>query len=329
MNHEREDRDELGLDISEVVKKARRKSIARTIAISTGIFVLAGFVVFVGNTLLLNYKVDQVLRDITLFNRVTDPNTYMHNYQEDRGFLGGTLTYQTYKVIEGVPVVWDEETVEYNVFGGFSRRIGGYSPIQLVGEDMADFPYARSYSYQTGERSLLFYHPAVKYEKILNDLVLLPQIGADKVVEMGISFDRAYTVEQVKAMLPKGVHPAWYWADTYSEEELKQMQPSAAEGKEFPSIPEQAFTVYGFHERSVPDPMAKPETENDFLTMLKDGMTHSKQFKQEFERIYQIAKDKQALIIGVVVTGTPETLKALQGQPYVRAAVLGATADRY
>ncbi|MFY0544760.1 hypothetical protein [Brevibacillus sp. H7] len=115
---------------------------------------------------MLNYNADQVLRDITLFNSVTDPNTYMYNYQEDRGFLSGTLTYQTYKVIEGVPVVWDEETVEFNVFGGFSRRIGRYSPIQLVGQDMKGFSYGRSYSYQTGERSLLFYHPSVKYGQI-------------------------------------------------------------------------------------------------------------------------------------------------------------------
>ncbi|NUU73730.1 anti sigma factor C-terminal domain-containing protein, partial [Paenibacillus xylanilyticus] len=68
---------------------------------------------------------------------------------------------------------------------------------------------------------------------------------------------------------------------------------------------------------------------------LEDGIKTNGKYQHEFERIYDyLRRDKEkpdtsdVRILGVVVTGTADSLKALQEQKYVKAAVLGAIVDK-
>lgn len=321
-----------GAKLSALVRKARRRTIARNVSISLAVTLL----ILAGGwftNLQLQYRSEEhAMRDIEMLKAISGPNQYILGFQVNYGFLHGTLEYRTYKVVEGVPVIWGEENYDFSSWGSFSRFFGDYSDLSLMDPDMEakGFHYSRPYNRYNGEREMLFYLPSVKYANYLNELPQLKDMDGRKRVEMGISFDKNYTVEQIKSMLPPGVHPVWYWVDTYSD-----MKPYTAakmpDGSVVDPFPDWASSVYGFGVH----PDRNDVSEKNFLDALEYGVHHNRKYKQEFKRIYDyLRKDKEqpetsdVRLFGVVVTGTAESLKALQGQPYVKAAVMGATVDR-
>ncbi|MBB3128763.1 hypothetical protein FHS19_003438 [Paenibacillus rhizosphaerae] len=321
-----------GAKLAALVRKARRRTILRNAIISLGItlFILAGG--WFANLQLQYRSSVHAMRDIEMLKAISGPNQYIISSQINYGFLHGTLEYRTYKLVEGMPVIWGEETYGFSSWGSFSRPPGNYSDISLLDPDMEakGFQYSRPYNPYNGEREMLFYLPSVEYANYLNELPQLKDMDGRKRVEMGISFDKNYTVEQIKSMLPPGVHPVWYWVDTYSD-----MKPYTAakmpDGSVVDPFPDWTSSVYGFGVQPDSDDIS----EKNFLESLEYGVHHNRKYKQEFKRIYDyLRKDKEqpeisdVHLFGVVVTGKAESLKQLQGQKYVKAAVMGATVDR-
>ena len=66
------------------------------------------------------------------------------------------------------------------------------------------------------QREMRFYLPFVKYLNYVNDLERISELQ-NKVAEVALSFDKAYTAEEVVKMLPEGIRPVWLWVDTYDE----------------------------------------------------------------------------------------------------------------
>ncbi|GAB7388761.1 anti-sigma factor [Bacillaceae bacterium] len=331
--------------LTSLLKKARRKTILRNVGISLLISLLVLGGGGLGILQLLSKSGDDALRDVWMFKNISGPNLYVGGYRQDFGLLNGTLEYRTYKIIEGIPIMWNEETVAFNLFGHFSRMPGDYSSIQIPDPAMEreKFHYQRHYNPQNGQREMMFYLPDIDYGHYLNDIPSLNEMDEDKLVEMAISFDKNYTVKQIQAMLPEGVHPVWYWVDTYYDKELYKPQKTFVEQKMpdgtvkkvekvTPPLPESARFVYGFGV----SPEGGDATEKTFLSYIESGLKVKGKYYDEYKKIYDyLRKEKEkpvesdVKIIGVVVTGTAESLKALKGKNYVKAAVLGAIVDKY
>ncbi|NHM33566.1 anti sigma factor C-terminal domain-containing protein [Neobacillus terrae] len=329
MNDEKFSTNEVG-DLTTLVKKARRKTILRNTIISLIVSLLILIVGYIGNLQLLYKSGDDTLRDISRFKQITGPNLYESGYQQNFGLFNGSLEYHTYKIIEGKPVIWSNDTFEFNILGNFSRFPGNYSPIQINNPviQKEKLSYYIPYNSQTGQREMLFYHPEIDYGKYINDLSLLEEIDNRSLVEMGISFDQSYSLEEVKKMLPSNVHPVWFWVDTCSEKELHKTE-SLYDGDK---IPESADMVYGFGS-GIDN---KKVSEQDFLSSIETGLSVKGKYYSEYKRIFDnLRKDKKnplksdVKIIGVVVTGTAENLKALKDQKYIKATTLGVVTDKY
>ncbi|OME87768.1 hypothetical protein BK120_00025 [Paenibacillus sp. FSL A5-0031] len=319
--------------LSKLIKKAKRRSMWRIVGVSLGISLLVLACAYLVNLQLLYKKADHALRDISMFKEISGPNQYGAGYRQNFGFLEGALEFQTYKLVEGIPVVWNKETYEFNAVGNFSRSLGDYSSLSLPDFSMSNekFDYLRPYNPYNGEREMLFYLPDVSYPKVLNETSQLDDMDSRKLVELGISFNTHYTVEQINEMLPPSIHPVWYWVDTYSNKKpylAKKMPDGTIDN---PS-PDPARRVYGFGVH----PDYEDVTEKDFLSAVQNGINVKGKYYSEYKRIFDYLrqeKEKPAQsdvrILGVVVTGTVEHLKALKGQRYVKAAVLGAIVDKY
>lgn len=321
-----------GEKLSALVKKARRRTIWRNAGISFGItlFILVGGWF---TNLQMQYKSsEKSQRDIEMLKEISGPNQYLYSTTINYGILRGTLEYRTYKIIEGIPVIWDEENYEFSSWGSFSRYSNNSAlSIPDPGMQAAGFDYMRSFNPYSGEREMRFYLPNVKYSSYLNELSQLNDMDGQKLVEMGISFDKNYSVEQIKAMLPEGIHPAWYWVDTYSN--MKPYESFKMPNGEVENpLPDSERYVYGFGV-GVEDSNV---TEQKFLDRLEFGLRTNRKYKKEYQRIYNyLRRDKEkpdvsdVRINGVVVTGTADNLKSLQGQKYVKAAMLGAVVEKY
>ncbi|MFD2879013.1 anti sigma factor C-terminal domain-containing protein [Paenibacillus rhizoplanae] len=63
---------------------------------------------------------------------------------------------------------------------------------------------------------MVFYHPEIQYDSYEDSIRLLKQLGDDTLVELALSFDHAYTLDETQKLLPAGVQPVWFWADAYT-----------------------------------------------------------------------------------------------------------------
>ncbi|WP_422659349.1 anti sigma factor C-terminal domain-containing protein [Paenibacillus sp. EC2-1] len=327
------------VDFTKVIKKAKWKSIIRTTSISVLVSVIALFGLMLGNTQLTGASFQRAMDSEYAYKRITGPNEVQTALSGNSGFLSGTLQIYTAKVIEGVIIPWSNKETSYNVlpFLNFNSLSGDIKQsVSLPDAYMQEngYEYTRSYNGLNGQREMMFYIPEIDYnDKVLNDLPLLQEMDPAKLVEMAISFDKSYSLSEVKQLTPPGLIQTWYWVDTYDNK--KYLEPYIdGNGNKSYSTPFSESWAHGFG--ISPTEPTTEITEQKFLDALEMGIQLKGQYHYDFNRIYNyLKKDKEkpdasdVRILGVVVTGTAKELQVLIGQPYVRGATLGAIVDRY
>ncbi|QWU17481.1 Sigma factor regulator N-terminal [Paenibacillus sophorae] len=329
-------------ELTKTIKKAKRRILLRNlviIAVSLVSSMIVIFAILLGVFHLTGREANKAWMDEWGYMSISKPNEYESGYKNQSGFLSGVLELDTYKIVEGVPIPWNEYWSNYQVtnFPNFSGTYGGTGGLTVTDPQMKaqGYEYYRQYNPYNGQRELAFYVPGVNYNgKVLNDLSALSRMESGKLVEMALSFDKDYSFAEVKAMLPAGVRPVWYWVDTYDDRTNFHFKPfKDGNGNiSYPLPMSPSFGVYGFGIRPDWD-KAEP---GDFIQTLKGGLHEKGKYYSEYERIYNYLKKDKAepdagdvRLLGVVVTGTAKGLQSLNGQPYVRGAVLGAVTDRY
>lgn len=320
-----------------IINKAKRKTLFRNVLISVlvlGLLTLASGIAWLS---IMRWHEANALRDIELFSQITDPNIEeMGPQQQGNGLFESILRFERYKVIEGIPVDWSEETLTYSLFGGVSGFTGDHSYISVEDAETGLMNY---YDRETKQRVLGFYHPEVEYAELEDGLGELESFPEETAAEIALSFDQAYTPEEIRENLPEDVTLKWYWVNTYSSDDLERMN-QKFEG-EFVNSPELSDQVYGIEEFSFDEDIfteeEQPTSEEGFVERIQDGITlENGKYYSEYKRIHDLLKgDNERLtaadveVIGAVVTGTKENLQPLQDLPKVRASVLGVTVDRF
>ncbi len=322
-------RDDFDFDIdsskvSTMLNKAKRRQLLKIIVISIVLFIVLFFGFIIGISQLNNRAYLAMDRDVNMIRQITRPNTERGVAITSNGLFKSTVEYKTYKVIEGKPVKWEDEVYEYKVWNTF-RQLSNVNPLAIadnvvMGNERIN-KASELYNNQTLEREMQFYLPFASYNSYINDIEKIKD--EKKVAELAISFEKPYKVSELKDMLPEGVHPVWYWVDTYYDKNSYHID----------NMTESAYNVYGFKAKQG-DIEFGNGTEKDFLVAIQNGLEQKGKFYEEYKRIYDYLKGKKAKpseqdvkVIGVVVTGTAADLQKLNGQNYVKAAVLGATAE--
>jgi len=306
--------------VNNMLKKAKKRAIIKQVIISIIVTIILVPIILIGILQLTYRGADNMGRDIAMIDQITRPNHQLSGDVNRSGLFGGEVEYKAIKVIEGIPILWGEEVYEYSFLNSYSRIS---SRNQFEFSEGEEAPSKRHiYHTDTMQREMQFYHPKVTYTHYLNDIPLLEK-HPNKYAEMAISFDKNYTVAEIKKMLPEQVSPVWYWVDT--NDNLKYLNES--------DMPEAAHYVYGFDAQKG-DIEYGDGTEKDFILALKSGLELTKKYKNEYKRIYDFLRQgkrepspKDVKVIGVVVTGSTEKLKKLQNQPYAKALVLGAVVE--
>ncbi|MHA2960514.1 anti sigma factor C-terminal domain-containing protein [Priestia megaterium] len=287
------------------LKKAKYKAILRTVFISVLVvsFVIGLFVK--GNNYFIASKGDKITDRIITENLVMmSPNTYTNTDTISIGVLKGTIKSEVFKVIEDKVIPWGAEDITYDLLGNLNASFSTSSTI--VNETTV-------YHIPNGQREMLFYVPKYKYKLYANDFDMIKKYPNNKYMEMAISFNKNYTLKEVQKMLPISAHQTWYWVDNYAKSTVYRGGPENGRwllgiSKPSPQLGAQLTTT-------------KIKTEADFLNELKKtDPGESKNLKN---------RQKNGLIIGVVITGTKKELLALRNEPYVKAASLGAVVDKY
>ncbi len=334
------------LKLKKALRKAKWYSILRNIIIS---FMVLGVVVIIGsitNRGIVDKMSTPVQIGVKSFNEISAPNKYIGMSSRYQEFLSGRYEYTTFKIIEDKVIYSGENNYRFGLFiDDYGNWIGTDSPLILGPSwDAGDLNLQR-YN-ELGQREMVFFYPFIDYPDYKNDLQLLDDISSSKIMEMALSFDRYYTMEEVNNMLPKSVTLAWYWLDDLNEQEKEASKSRAVEQKKpdgttyivnsYPKLRSEQ-TVYGIKAYdNNGTPLEWEEQEQTFIWALKNGMKYDTRFKSEFERVFQNIAGKDGEItkedlrvFGVVVTGDAESLQSLQELPFIRSTSLGVITDKY
>ncbi|MDD5601101.1 MAG: anti sigma factor C-terminal domain-containing protein, partial [Actinomycetota bacterium] len=161
-------------------------------------------------------------------------------------------------------------------------------------------------------------------------------------------FDRDYSVEEVKELLPDNLTQAWYWVDTFSKEDLDELKGHYVEieitGEDDKLRREEIYRnpqvlsanqVYGM--KAITN---TGEYEEDpcvsFISAIESGVSNKSLYQPQFQELYdklsdsngEIARDN-IRIIGVVVTGDADPLGLLKDADYIKASSLGILVNNY
>ena len=330
--------------LGRVIKRARWKTILRNIGISFLVFCVCYFTISIFVSNYISRQINVAFNYSYAINNISAPNKHIGKNVSYYNFFRSRIDYTTYKLIHGKVVYTGTGNYSF-VFPSHGMIIETCPPIMNYtfdsSYDIEQFGYRR-YN-ELGQRVMVFFYPFVKYysNEYLNDFDLLDDIGSDKYMEMALSFDREYIIEEVKNMLPESVTVTWYWIDDLSENEKEMLKIplKEQEEREFPfliSPVKSEYTAYGINlydncGDEIPDNIAV----GWFIDFIVNGRDEYGK-GNEFERIYNnIAGDDDKLtqedirILGAVVTGDSESLKVLIGLPFIKASSLGVVTDKY
>ncbi|MDM5190296.1 anti sigma factor C-terminal domain-containing protein [Bacillus sp. DX4.1] len=321
-----------------LMKRAKRKQLLRNwiISICSSVVVIVGL--FLGTTYFSQQTFERMEREVNALHMVQGPNIrFSGTLSLSNGMSGRTVMYSSYKNIEGQPVKWVDEMYESGLWNYRMKHYNG-DLVRLDEEEVnkeGEAVTLPDYNVQTMQREMRFYLPFVTYKNYVNDLNNIGELQ-NKVAEVGLSFDKAYTAEQVVEMLPKDIQPVWFWADTYNDKKadtyvgLKDPKSGAVLNAEM------AINVFGFEGSyaKVQENIKNDLTRNskEFLYQMKYLAENSEGIPNDyFDKYYKEIKNtppKDLPIYGVVVTGKTEELQQLQGAPYIKAAVRGVTVEK-
>lgn len=308
------------VDTKQMLKEAKGKSYARIILISLSMAVYIFGLIYLQKLQITPFLLDNKISEIDSYYSVFGANTHLGMWDEEYRFIGSNATAPKYKIIDGKPVSLGEVKVPGKVnFNEFSLNSNWPTT------DTKDvFTY-------DGVRKLQFYHPSVTYEAYKNDMSLVADIPGHKKVEMGISFDKPYTLKEVQNMLPKNVKFQWAWVDTYDETALQGLKSSDGT----PAIVISEENAAGFHfYNQVGEVIEKPEEQ--FVENLELALRNKGDYYNDLKAVYEFLKQgnekintDNIMIVGAVITGSPKDIISIQNKDYVKAAVLGAVVDKY
>lgn len=315
-----------------IMRKAKFWSTIKIISITLIVTPLVLIVLWYGLRHLSLNSAQKVMDDIHLFNEISAPNIQISNQIYDYNLFGGKIKTTTYKVLgdQHRPYIWKPIESDYNLFGTLTRSYGS-SSIQIESsESLAETNQFERFNDYTGDREMFFYHPKISYDNYQDSISQLNQLEKNTLVELAISFDNAYSFDEIKSKLPIDVQVDWWWVDTFTEDTinfLKQGQNTIAANYPY---------IYGFQsEQSKPKARRSSSDEVDTFIRNIELLRKSKNFEWETNQVYQALIGEKGTIdksdvkmIGAVVTGTPEQLESLQGQAYIKGSIFGVISNQ-
>ena len=301
------------------IRKGKKKSTRKTVLISLLVVVASLIVIFVANAAITI----KLSNEMFVFNeadiKLHVPNGYISKSSDSMGFLVGRGDFAVTRDVGGKPVILENRVSLFGLipplFISRSRGVGSYA-----GEWNIAY-------WENGYRKMIFFNPEISYKEYKNDLNELEMISGDKLIELGISFDKPYKVADISTILPN-VKKSWYWVDALNKNDLQQYKKQAAEN-------DGKATFIGEYD-ALGVSVSAYRDYNDFngnYYNLRESLKSSKD--KRYNEVYNELLTKgytdssNVPILGAIVYGTKDELKSLIGNPHIKASSFGVVVDKY
>ncbi|MCB2300826.1 anti sigma factor C-terminal domain-containing protein [Clostridium tagluense] len=319
----KEDKMDFLLD-NEKLKKAYKKSKQMSTIRIIIIVVLLIIPLYIVNVMIASKMGTRYYTQVEKVLEVTNPNAYISKENDVIGFFGASGQYTVSKRIgswKSVEIYDQNSSYGLGFINGLNRTMSSSSGGQKAGEWPVNFD-------GSGNLIMMVFHPDIKYKEYKNDLPLLNKVSSDSLLEMTLSFDKKYKINEVSGILPK-VQIAELLIDGYTEEEMEKYKKEASQNDGKATFISE-YSFIGFKGSRCFDYEAN-EVSNNYKKYLDNLQFNfkDKYYKNKFRGIYSTLKAKNQLdankldIIGVVVYGSPEELQKLKSNPHIKASSVG------
>lgn len=276
---------------SNVIQKARRKSYRN--------MVLASFIVVVTSVVTSSllawqwnhWRLHEKMVDIELRYDVYGMNRYIGNFEERVRPWGAEAKAPTYSLVANRPV--DIARLE--------------SPFH---EPRAYIEPSETTKYlQNGRKLKMWYAPSASYGELANERAQLLRMPETKRLELAVSLDRSYSVEEWNSRF--GSLEVAYWLEDGGEAENDEpLDERTAVGV---SLTDEAGKCYS----------------SPFDQFVEDATRYVKRTKDTYVEEVLEAYKKEPRIRGVLLVGSPNELYEATASEVVRATSIGAIIDYY
>lgn len=310
--------------------------------------IVVGVAIFIYyNSFKLNKIGGEKIRQLRNYYNIAWPNGYIGAVKFNENFFVGQLEYSKYRIVDDKVIYDGNSKVGYQYIRLFNGMYGENDNLLFYPSSDNDegFEGVRYYN-NVARRVMKFYVPYIEYGNYLNDLYELKNVADDKLIEMSISFDKDYSVEEAQRLIDEDIRLGWLWVDTFSSEKIEKMRShevdvytngSTDNNDKYLSknIVLNEDGVYGI---KILDREGKKiqEPEKKFIDSISNGRVYDKEYANIYNEIFtnlskngETIKEADIRIIGMVVSGKVSDMKQLIGQKYIKGATFGAIDDKY
>lgn len=310
-NHDLDDFFNFEKNEKNLITKAKRKSTIRMIYISGLVSLLVLTLIILVKLNVTPWLLNKELIVQETYYEVYGANSFVGPWEESIQVIGSKATAPQYKLLDGRPVYIRE-------ISNSSNKIEVY----LTPNEYETYRYL-------GGKVMNFIHPEVKLRRVPNELKNIGSFQDHQMIEMGLSFDKAYSLDEVKTMLPKDIDLQWAWVDVYSTEEVNLLQASESPANVFTENEVVGFSMVDETGVTLEDPVKK------FMASMMNGKNHRGPYKKDMTMLYETLTKQGKVdetninVIGVVVVGKKEALKQIQDESSIRTSSIGAVVDSF
>ena len=303
--------------------RAKIKLTIKIICISALVFILGSVI---NSKLSLKYSNMSYEKEEAIV-KLTIPNGYISESSDFIGVLGGTSFKKISKNIGGKNIIINDSITKFGINGEQDRNI--YGRVSGGGYSNSDNEWPVSIN-KYGYKKLRFFHPELDYKEYQNDLDKIEKIPDGKIIELAISFDKAYSIYELNMLQSKleNVEIKWLWLDEFTNEIMDEFKyeienyDSKSTGIEEGEVI--GIECYNSKYFNINDYNEKYDELIDFLNK-SPYINHKQLYDEIVERGMTSADDAE--ILGVVVHGTKEDLKEIVGLPIIKASSFGIITD--
>lgn len=332
-----------------VTKKRKRRNRLITVALA----VIAVFGLYIGarvlSTKLISHQAWKVVDEVALEESIAYPNIDTYTWSADGGdlFHGGIKGKQA-KDVYGIPVDYADYGFKFDLFGrrwGDGFETGTGQSTKFGSNIKVDRNLKIAQFYNTKAK-------AKKSEHINQPTKELPYIKEMKnqLVEVAITFDKPYSLKEIRTMIPKGLKTNWYWIGTnttgdpswWAMDSLYGTSPEMLTRKEYvhKKEAEEARDKLKDGEK-LDDRLAEMKDVDGFLTNLKkymemdsgssyNGINPADDIKAYLEKFGKLDLSKKEDLeklefAGLILTGKSEDFAQLENQSWIYASSIGVS----
>ncbi|MCU9534303.1 anti-sigma factor [Streptococcus sp. CSL10205-OR2] len=309
-----------------IAQKNKRKQLIKTVTASVLIVFVLLFLGYKGLNELTKKHGEEIKDRYLLLSEIAYPNISYSNWHfYATSQFTGIFESHRYKNIDGIEVPFEPYQGYYSLNGNRDVDNGEYL---LEGDDgQSSYTHASHYKFPHFY-NVNFNYNENSYNQLTQDITFVPDLKG-QAVEIAVTFDKPYTLDEIRNMIPDNLMINWYWIGTTSDFDTVDFYPSDLYGMKLYEDPNRSSDGVDFDSNyDVFIKNLQSALDNQWIESSYGWENGQFEIKEDVLSFINNNPDsKSAKFSGVILTGQAENFEALKNKEWIYASNIGQTVE--